>query len=138
MLINYESLNKQNCVCELHTFSQIWSQIIYIEKCLIGVSTQVHMYSLFMCVYQSYSLLSIAQHGFIFPQALEPVIHRDFHQSMKVIDPVRPYTPMSTPASRVTRSRLQSSRNKVSKFIITVNECMFAFYVHCRKRISCF
>ena len=46
-------------------------------------------------------------------QALEPVIHRDFHQSMKLIDPVRPYTPMSTPASRETRSRLQSSRNKV-------------------------
>ncbi|XP_065883769.1 F-box/WD repeat-containing protein 7-like [Dysidea avara] len=43
---------------------------------------------------------------------LEPVIHRDFHQAMKIVDPGRPYTPMSTPASRETRSRLQSSRNK--------------------------
>ena len=73
--------------------------------------------------------------GLNFPQALEPVIHRDFHQSMKVIDPVRPYTPISTPASRETRSRLQSSRNKVSKFIILVDVLVT---MHCRKRISCF
>ena len=70
-------------------------------------------------------------------QALEPVIHRDFHQSMKLIDPVRPYTPMSTPASRETRSRLQSSRNKVFMHCnIIIVAVILNTYVYYRERIS--